>query len=349
MITSIGLSHYRCFESLLINDCRRMNVIVGDNGSGKTSILEAIFLTLSGNLEVTMRYRGQRGLGGAFKGAPRAIEEAIWRDYFHKLEWDKPVSIVLNGAGTEARSLRISKTSQQSIFPIGSESNGAPTIVGPLVFTWTDSLGKSHEVSPEFNPSGLQMGSTGEDLLDFFYLAAGQQIDPIENAQRFTDMRNLKRDKQFIEALLSEYPFIDEMSIEVIGGSACLCATMKDRNTRLPLATVSGGINRAVSLLLTMASRPKSVIIVDEIEGGLYHKHMGGLWRAISNFARRYDSQLFVTTHSEEWLTALVESTEENLDDVSLWRTEHATGSYIVRQFEGETLRAGIEYGEEVR
>ena len=46
MISSIQIGNYRSFASAKIDGCKRINLIVGDNGSGKTALLEAIFLTI---------------------------------------------------------------------------------------------------------------------------------------------------------------------------------------------------------------------------------------------------------------------------------------------------------------
>jgi AAA15 family ATPase/GTPase len=105
-----------------------------------------------------------------------------------------------------------------------------------------------------------------------------------------------------------------------------------------------------LALLLTIASRPKSVLLVDEIEAGLYHRHLRGLWKSIISFAHTYDSQLFLTTHSEEWLEALVDTAEPQLlDNIALWRIERTNNGPIIRQFSGQTLKAGIETGGEIR
>jgi hypothetical protein len=48
MINEIKISNYRCYKNLTIKDLGRINIIVGENGSGKTALLEA--LMLPGNL-----------------------------------------------------------------------------------------------------------------------------------------------------------------------------------------------------------------------------------------------------------------------------------------------------------
>lgn len=46
IIKSIGLKNYRCFEDIEIDFHEKLTVIVGDNGSGKTSILEGLAVSL---------------------------------------------------------------------------------------------------------------------------------------------------------------------------------------------------------------------------------------------------------------------------------------------------------------
>ena len=81
MINSLTVRNFRCFEHLSVERCKRVNVIVGDNGSGKTALLEAIFLALGVTTDVPLRYRQQRGQEGLFSGSAHAIEEAIYGSF----------------------------------------------------------------------------------------------------------------------------------------------------------------------------------------------------------------------------------------------------------------------------
>src|SRR6185437_6020665 len=99
MISSFDIQNFRCFDHLAVEGVKRFNVIVGDNAAGKTSLLEALFLALAGNVEVSVRFRQQRGLDGNFTGPVRAIEEAIWKDLFFDYDWSRNIQITLNGTG----------------------------------------------------------------------------------------------------------------------------------------------------------------------------------------------------------------------------------------------------------
>ncbi|MBV5333704.1 AAA family ATPase, partial [bacterium] len=45
-LSSIEITHFRCFESLRVDFQSDVNVIVGANGSGKSSILDAVAIAL---------------------------------------------------------------------------------------------------------------------------------------------------------------------------------------------------------------------------------------------------------------------------------------------------------------
>src|SRR3954466_2396511 len=95
MIRKVEISHFWCFRSLTLNNVARINLIVGDNGSGKTTLLEAIFLTLATSTQILERLRQQRGWSGLFSGTPRSLEDAIWGDFFYRLNYNEPIRVML--------------------------------------------------------------------------------------------------------------------------------------------------------------------------------------------------------------------------------------------------------------
>lgn len=353
MIEHIDIQNFRCFEHLEVPDCKRINVIVGDNGGGKTALLEAIFLTLATGTEIALRFRQQRGLEFNFAGVPRAIEDAIFGDLFYDREFKRTVSVVLSGSGPETRSLRISRGAGSSlepgsVLPFNAAGVSSASSLS-FKFEWTDADKQTRVVSPQFSPSGLQVGGTGEDLPGFFFFPSGQTISAMETAQRFSELSRSRRERPFIDFFCNQYDWIENLSLEIVGGSAALHATVRGLHEKVPVANIGGAINRLVAVMLSISTQPQGVVLVDEMENGVYHEHHTAIWRSILFLARQQQCQLFTTTHNEEWLEALVEAAGEHVSDLALWRLERINDRPVLRQFFGKTFKGSIEAGGEVR
>jgi len=348
MISSFSIQNFRCFDLLEVDRVRRFNVIVGDNGAGKTALLEALFLTLAGNVDVSLRLRQQRGFDGNFAGSTRGIEEALWRDFFFDYDWNKPLTVQLNGSGPEARSMMIARGMAPGLIPFENAAradSGAQQ--APLQFTWTDAAGNDHSYVPVVNSQGLQVPPAQEDLPTFFLFPANSTPGAAETAARFSELSTANREGLFVEIFKREFPFIKGLNIEVTGGFPVIHVSFEGQLRKQPLNTVSGGINRAVAIMIALAAQPKSVVLVDEIEDGIYYRHKTGLWRGILELARKNDCQMFLTTHDEEWLAALSEATENEVSDIALWRCERLeSGRRVLKQFSGRQAMAAIKTGE---
>lgn len=342
MIRSVDIQNFKCFKHLKLNDVRRLNVIVGDNGSGKTALLESIFFPLGTTTGLAARYRQQRGLDGHFTGSRIQIEDALFGELFHKFDYQTPVRLIVKGDGPETRSLTISRGR------LDEHTQG-----GTVTLIYEDSEGNKRTFYPDVlktSPlAGIDFPDTGEDMPNFFYFAATRTPGSIETAGRFSDLSRARRQQQFVEVFAKEYRWLQDINIELIAGAAALYGTLDSIDDKIALPNISGGINRITAILLTIASRPQSIVLVDEIENGIYYKHQTAIWTGLLKFLRQHDGQMLATTHSKEWLDALVEAAGKQIDDVAVWRVEGGPDGREILQFSGDTLKAGVEHGVEVR
>ena len=348
MINSFRIEHFRGFERLEIDGPKRLNL----NGSGKTALLEAMFLALGSSTELALRFRQNRGLEGQFFGDPRMIQDSIFGDLFHQRDYSRSVRIDVSGDSAYKRSVSISKGPPQPLMEAARQNNfqlSPPGPPGHFVFVWTDANGMDHHAIPIITPAGPQFAGSGEHAPSCFYYPANQAPSSLEAANLFSTMSRTRREGQFIEIFTREFDWIEGLSIEVTGGSPAIHAAVKGSREKLPITLVSGAINRLITVMLSVASFPKGVVLIDELENGVFHKHHVSLWRSLISLCREYDTQVFTTTHSEEWLEALIHAAGDDVSDLALWRVEGGEGHPIVRQFSGKTFKAGVETGGEVR
>lgn len=349
MINKIQIRNFRCFESLEVPACRRINILTGDNGVGKSALLEAIFLALGNTPHGAMAVRSIRGFSPTFAGTHRHIEESLWGDLFHAFDLDRPINIRLEGSGPESRALNIARTSftEHTSF---SDPDVSLRLPSSIEFTWTDSSGFQHGMRPQISATGLAIEASRELLPDFFMFSPSSPPGSIEIASRLSDLTRVKKEKLLLDLLKKQYPWIVGLQILVRAMSPAVFVETTDSNTLIPLGAVSSAINRIFAIYTAMVQRNDGVVLIDEIENGIYHKHHSELWRSLLSLSREYNTQLFITSHSLECLRAMRDAvTDEDMSEMMFGRVVRVDGRPIIRQFEGADLMAALEGDVEIR
>jgi predicted ATPase len=329
MIKSLKARHFRCFEEISIPDLRRINVLVGKNATGKSALLEVVRLALGATPGVLWAMNQIRGFIPAITQPPsREQFEAIWSPYFFDFNSNNPIY-------TECRD------------NIGREIS---TIV-PLAFERADFFARSSTLYASVNAQGGYIFDPGPELgvvTEFFpsFFSNPQQ----QAAQWFSQLSVQKREKGIVDAVREEFePALENLMVLAPGPAPAIFASVRYLKEKLPLSLMSAGINKFVTLLAAILIRGKGVLLIDEVENGLYYKTLPSLWKYLLKFAVENDTQLFISTHSLECVRALIPAMSGMEEEFSLLRSERTNGSSTVAQIQGKFLEAAIEQGVEVR
>jgi predicted ATPase len=100
---------------------------------------------------------------------------------------------------------------------------------------------------------------------------------------------------------------------------------LKGEHDRVPLASQGDGLFRLMELSLGLVRASGGTLVIDEIDTGLHYSVMSDLWRLVVEAARRFDLQVFATTHSYDCIRGLAwlcENYPHLGEDVSIQKIE---------------------------
>lgn len=350
MIEQIDVKGFRCLKTITLDGLKRVNVIVGANASGKTALLEAIFLASVDSVEKALQFRVRRGLGEQLQvGLSKASYDDLWKDLFFSHDEKGVIRISLRGSRSNTRSVTVAYSSEPLSLPLGQVPVDATAII-PIEFVWMGADGVSHTRRPELTEKGITFGSsvpTFGHLVAFF--SPGLKAPAKESADWFSELSKRNEETVLIDAIHEEFPYIDGLSLETYSGQSMIYAKVRGLREKLPLGMVSDGASRVTHILLGIVSRPHGIVLVDEIENGLFYDRLSRIWVMLLKFCQSHDVQLFASTHSRECIKALGEVVADRPEEACLIRATREDGECTLRRFEGKDLVSAAGLGFEVR
>jgi hypothetical protein len=353
MIKSLSIKNFRCFKEARIEGLRRVNIVVGRNATGKTVLLESLFLAAGGSPLVVLKLRAMRGMGDNVQIANTTLTR-LWEDLFYGFNIHLPIEIDSIGTAQDSNSVFITDAGAGSLtLPMKgpgdeSEASGAET-EAPVSFTWRREGRPEVNTRPKLTPQGLSMENSPSPT-NVIMFPANFTLNPEETSQRLSDIRKKNEIGFLLKTLKSVFPDVADVSAENNSGVWMVyISTPSVSSQMIPMALHSAGMNRLVACLLGIASAPKGIVLIDEIENGLYYKTMPDVWRAIYRFSDQYKTQVFATTHSAECLRAAQEAIKAAPGDFSLVRANLSDDERWLDLFAGEKLEGALESGFELR
>ncbi len=338
MLKTLKIENFRGFQSFELQPLGRVNLLVGENNSGKTSILEAIQLLCS---------------KGTFNSA--IIEslirrgECFWSQDNHWKVSELNICHLFRGHQLKNSSQFLisgwnGKDLENLLINIQSSKPGT----GLLQTRWEC----NQSFSEKHIKLSLDLGVNIDDLTNhpIFYdnpmdelmktfFVVSSSLTAEKMIELFEDIVLTPEEKFLYEALKTIEPTIDRIASigskrykysDSRGGFVVL---FSDREQRIPIGSLGDGIWRMLGLSLALASVKGGVLLVDEIDTGLHYSTMSDLWKLIWEAAKKLDVQVFATTHNSDCWTSLasIASREDATEDgITIHRIERGKEKSVV-------------------
>ena len=346
MIQSLGVKNFRCFQDLELHDLKTMNVIVGDSASGKTALLEALFICGGMSPELFTRTLSWRGSGklGTFNAT---YLESLFKEIFFGFNDSEKVHISLTDSQRGTRWLDISYNVPADRLPLTSQSAETFGIKIPNFIGRVES-GKDYNGTFAVNEKGELKCPPPTEPYPMVFLTSQTSFNPEENAKRFSELSRTKKEGPILKKIRDLFPEINNLSVEFHCGTNMIFADVDGLPEKLPVGSISGGLTKYLAILLAIATRPKSAVLIDEIENSFYYSKQPRFMKGIFDLCVEKETQLFVTTHSMEFLKGMLPILKAD-KHFCLLRLEKSENGSTVKKYGSDKFVSALRHNFEIR
>ena len=380
LFDSLEIRQFRAFDYIKIDQLGHINLFLGKNNVGKSTLLESLCLHANlGSPQVIQWILNGRDEPGEMRHG-NTVDPTVW-SLFHghpALERIKE-SIQIGRIGAPDSALTLSVTWLRKASDVDS-SGGA-----------SDGNGSGADVQPgqEYVEVGPPEASDGDGPIPALVVKYGSMRRVLRLDEAYDDLCrrwNLQtrsyRDlatpcvhvgpgglddaglrslwemvvltdakQDVIEAMRIIAPETEDFALlhpQKLVSSLRL--RVKGAEGPIPIKTMGDGMNRLFGLGMALACAKGGILLVDEIENGIHWSVLPDVWKFVVKVAKRLNVQVFATTHSNDCLKAFQMGTkgDPDMDGVAV-RIERKDGDFIAEIFDEKRLAVIVKEAIEIR
>ncbi len=308
-IKNITIENFRGLRFLQADNLQRVNIILGNNNSGKSSLLEAILILMGANkpsLPIEMNLNRNY----------TSFSQEDFAMFFHNTDTNVPIKMKFAFEDNTSRELSIMYYMRNVNEVKASDIPNEVKAIFPqpnygLKYEYQD--GDKKEQSVIFY-------DTSENKIKFDHsesepsrkptLFMGSRYNFNDYISHFNQIVTDKEKNVVIEALQEIEPKIQD--ITVVGDKVMVDMQLKKL---IPINLTGDGTRKLFTIATALYNAKNGILIIDEVDNGLYYKSMKALWNLIVSTASKLNVQIFASTHSIDSLRALNSLLANDLPD----------------------------------
>ena len=351
MLNNLRIKNFRMLEDLEIPKLGRVNLIVGKNNSGKSTLLEALRI-YAGNANQNLLREILLGHDESFDLDGDAINESSEGSWFslknlfpnRELPDSIEKSIIISTGNKEI--LKVEFLLYRINEELDTDEDGITigTIRRRVVVQLSEieSLEEGSEIIPAVRitqqsgrinwidlPSGIRRPSMTSRSFEYTSsvncsFVSTEFFSPDILAKLWDKITLSEYEKIVLSALkiidnnVERLAFVEDRSrYSSRDLSRLSIVKMKNSDSRIPLNSMGDGMSRILQLVLSVFPAKDGILLIDEFENGLHYSVQEEVWKIIFKLAKELNIQVFATTHSwdciESFTKVAIESPEEGV------------------------------------
>lgn len=364
MYSSLQIRGYRGLNAFGLNRLGRVNLLVGTNNSGKTSILECIeLLRAAGSPSVFTSILGRRGEWSydSDDNRPPLVDIS---HLFSNRDLDGTISIEAERAANALSHGWNDKVAMSVQHPrIGELELENPEFLEEedeffLSVKWSaiDEEFRTGITSEGFMTSSRRFFRPRNDPDQPVQFIRTNGMMALDIMRLFDDIVLTDSEEYVTQALRIIEPGIERIASVNLErrpfpreGPSGIYLKLSNVAQRVPIGSAGDGMWRMLGLALALANAKNGVILVDEIDTGLHYSVMMDMWRMVVERSAAQNTQVFATTHSRDCYESLAGVLKAGSfpSGVTIQRVDPAKEHATI--FDNDGIIAAAERGIEVR
>lgn len=382
LLDSLRIQNFRGFRDLQIPRLGRVNLIVGKNNVGKSSLLEALRIYARGGAPSVifslLKKRDESHFPVPRKRRTENTHLYRLKNLFYGRNDIEYHSLTINIGPMDDPGLLLSISlglykkitdGTNVIIDLGQIRPDKDTLTRPTGFWFNIQLGENNA----HLPIDVYLDKKHDTLIDspipHVYIRENGFNHSIVN-RLWGDIVLTNLEKYVLEALHIIEPDIEKLNIissDPMNATGSFNAVDRNRidkeripivvvglkglDNPIPLRSLGDGINRLFGIALALVNAQNGLLLIDEIESGLHYSIQADMWRLIFQVAQRLNVQVFATTHSWDCIKAFTKAAVENTQEegVLIRLQEDDKGDIVSTIFDEEDLPIVVSDHAEVR
>lgn len=357
MFTSLKVNNFRCFQSFELQELGTVNLLVGANNSGKTSLLEAIqLLCARGNLNSLQELMISRGEYERNKTLQRReLERELHiSNLFYGYDIETKTKLKIEAAnGKTQENLTLSVLESETNLEPSEEFDDRTIELGRLDLFLHFTGQKEEKLKLPLSTAGglstdyLRRRRTNGKAGIKTQFVTPFSLDISQLTSLFDKVVLTPEENLVLEALQIIEPKIERIASvgpdkygEIstsLGKRGGFVVKFSDKEKPTLIGNLGDGIWRILAIILTTISCKDGVLLVDEIDSGLHHTAMPEMWQLIWKTAKKLNVQVFATTHSDDCWRSLADvileeklTGENGSNEIRIHRIEPSKNKSVV-------------------
>lgn len=319
MIQKLDIKKFRGLNSLYIEDLSRINVFVGANNCGKTSVLEAIKILSAPNdigqfVTVALRRSGANNEQRK-KNLVNYLLSIFQQEHDKDADTEKTYSIQMS---MSIENHEYSYEADGTIGEIVNSSGDLRQTLDIAIRTSGSNKKTSYSTNRIINGQDYFFEATERPIIKTLFVTS--TVNHYQSCIKYLSEYMLHEGKSDIMRILQSFDSNIE-DISIIGEDIYL---YNSKSGALPLFAYGLGLQKAVMLSAIIVNCRDGVVLIDEIDNAIHVSAFENVFKWFIEACEDYNVQAFITTHSAEAIDAIIKTKggkyaeEDNLRIITL-------------------------------